>query len=323
MSMFKILVNALLKYRASLEECTEKSVGFRKKIVKVACKPFKKLTDGLMYALFRYHKSRILRHIPALPTNSTFTVSLTSFPKRMDDLWMVLWSVYNQTILPCRVILSLTKEEFPLGLTSLPDSVKVFMNKGLEIVFNDINLKPHNKYYYALSHIKDQPVITVDDDFIYYLDSFERLLRLHRDYPDCVCANRVQRIGMDGTEYLSYNCWKLVHDAAQGEDLVALGYACVLYPSSFRPAVLFDLHPIQTLSLRADDLWLKAVEVVTKTPVIKGDYYAYPFQIPKSQIVSLRLTNNDVRNPQNDPQWKNLVEYFNITGKDIKRTDKD
>lgn len=316
--MFKAIINTILRYRAFLEANTEKRTGFNKKIAQTACKPFKILTDWLIDTLFRYNKSRILRCIPNLPSNSIFTVSLTSFPKRIDNLWMVLWSVYNQTVLPCKVILSLTKEEFPAEIASLPDSIKAFTNKGLEIVFNDINLRPHNKYYYALSRIKDQPVITIDDDFIYYLDSFERLFRLHKNYPDCICANRVQRIELKDDKYLSYNYWRLVHNMDQGNDLVALGYACVLYPSSFRPDILFDLHNIQKLSLRADDLWLKAIEIVEGVKVVKGEYYAYPFQIPKSQIVSLRLTNNDISNPQNDPQWKNLVEHFNITANNLK-----
>lgn len=311
--MLQKRIDRILRLRGWLERQTELRTGVGKRVAQAACKPLKVMTDILMYRLMRRHKEVLLGGLSCLPQDGGFVVSLTSFPKRMDDLWMGLWSLWQQTMLPCRVLLVLTEEEFPEGIGTVPDNVRAFVGKGLEIVFTKQNLRPHNKYHYALSTVRNLPVITVDDDFIYYPNSFERLLRLHKAHPDSVCANRVQRAQCEGDRFLSYERWPLVHTEAKGDDLVALGYACVLYPPQFRPDVLFDTELSQSLSPKADDIWLKAVEIAKGTTVVKGDYYPYPFEIPHSQTQALHHLNDNPVNPQNDPQWQRLIAHFGIT----------
>lgn len=309
-------IHRLLHLRGTLERQTELRTGWRKRVAQVTCKPLKVMTDVLMYRLMRRHKAALLGGLTGLPQEGGFVVSLTSFPKRMDDLWMGLWSLWQQTARPCRVLLVLTEEEFPEGISAVPDSVRAFAGKGLEIVFTKQNLRPHNKYHYALSTVRHLPVITVDDDFIYYPDSFERLLRLHEAHPDCVCANRAHRIRSKEDGFLPYSEWIKEFHPSKGKDLVALGYACVLYPENFRPDILFDSKLIQSLSPKADDIWLKGIEVINNISVVTGDYYPYPFEIPHSQTIALRHVNTTALNnalSQNDIQWNELVKYFHIS----------
>lgn len=57
---------------------------------------------------------------------------------------------------------------------------------------------------------------------------------------------------------------------------------------------------IKQLSLGADDLWLKAVEIVTNVKVVSGEYYPCPITLPISQVISLQKINNNIDTPFND-----------------------
>ena len=46
-------------------------------------------------------------------------VSLTTFPARIDNLWMVLDSLFRQRTRPDKIVVALTQEEFPQGASSL------------------------------------------------------------------------------------------------------------------------------------------------------------------------------------------------------------
>ncbi len=309
------MINTILSLRAFLEKATETSPGLLRYLSKLAFTPIKLLSRNYPYKTLNSQRDVELSHLASLPEDGSFSVSLTSFPARINKVWMTLWSVWNQTVLPDRVFLCLTKQEFPNEMNDMPQEIKAFVGKGLEIIFTEDNLYPHNKYYYTLSHVNDKDVITIDDDFVYINDTFQRLLALRDNNPNCICANRVQRIRKSGDDFLSYEEWPLVHGEAKGHDLVALGYAGVLYPKSFRPQSLFNIANIKELSLRADDLWLKAIEICEGYPVATGKYFAYPYPIPSTQVVALQHSNNNKSNPQNDVQWKKLNERMDITHK--------
>ena len=50
-------------------------------------------------------------------------ISFTSFPARINDVWKVVESLKNQSILPAKIILWLSKEQFPDG-SGIPASLK-------------------------------------------------------------------------------------------------------------------------------------------------------------------------------------------------------
>lgn len=233
-------------------------------------------------------------------------VSLTSFPARINSIWLVINSMFTQTYPPAKVILVLTKSEFPLGISEIPSSIKRFVNEGLEIIFTDDNLRPHNKYYYALSKYKNREVITIDDDQLYWPDTIERLIKLHKVNPTSVCANSVSYIDIDQRIVIGEAEKKLNFNYAK----LGLGVCGVLYPINFRSLELFNTDRIQQLSFTADDLWLKAQEILLNIPVVTGDKYCYPLSIIGSQKIRLMKTN--VENGENDLQWKQLDNSYKL-----------
>lgn len=238
-------------------------------------------------------------------------VSLTSFPARMTQLPLTLDSIMRQRALPDKIVLALTREEFPGGLESVPEPVRRMTDWGVEIVFLPYNLKCHNKYLYARRRYPDAVVITVDDDSLYARDTVSRLLSLHEKWPGAVCANRAARIDM-GENFGHYKSWERLHGPAGPSDLiVALGFAGALYPPHCMDDGFFDESLIRELSPTADDLWLKANEIRAGIPVACGEYFCKPVTIKTSQRVSLRSVNKGAQN-RNDAQWSALDRHFRI-----------
>ena len=241
----------------------------------------------------------------ALPADGEVVLSMTSFPPRMKHLWMVIDLLMRQQARPACINLCLFKGDFPDG--KLPESLAPYLERGLRIIWADENLMPHLKYHYTFKEEMEgmkRPVITVDDDLFYPTDMTARLVRLHEEYPDAVCANIAKRI-----KGPMYNGWEIeLQRHSPDTGLLALGFGAVLYPFSFyRSECIYDLDAIRGLCPKADDLWLKKCENLTGTGVATGGFMAVPPELPSSQRTSLSASN--VAQGRNDIAWAALERY--------------
>ena len=247
---------------------------------------------------------------PLSGNESGVVVSLTTFPARIGKLWMVLLSVFRQTVRPDKIVLVLTEEEFPDGIAGLPASLIPYLDLGVEVVFMPYNLKCHNKYIYSLKAYPEAVVITLDDDCYYRRDTIQRLLRLHSKYPGSVCCNIAAVIDPD--HFHEYSHWKKSSSSRAPDNRnVALGFAGVLYPPGLPLDRICDKDLAMRLAPTADDLWLKAVQMSSGFKVACGDFFPKPVTIKSSQKVSLRKINKGSGN-RNDLQWKALDAHFNL-----------
>ena len=267
-----------------------------------------KLLCNILIELYLIIKYRLFKcnFEPLVDDASKPIVSITTFPKRIKSLWMVLYCIYHQTVRPGKIILALTKEEFPEGLKSLPHILIKLIDRGLEIVFTDYNLRPHNKYYYSLSHYPDRIIITLDDDLLYWNDTIGRLMQLHDKYPECVCGNIVCKVNVTSTTFKeTYRFDEKIEPCN-----MALGVYGILYPLQFRAEELFNKQLILDLCLNADDIWLYFQEKLDRINVVGGSVYNVPLTIIKSQGVALMKDN--VQNNGNFKQFLKLKEYYKI-----------
>lgn len=232
-------------------------------------------------------------------------ISLTTFPARINNLWIVIDSLYHQTYRPSKILLVLTKEEFPHGMESIPNSLKKFIGKGLEITFVDYNLRPHNKYYYALNEYRDRDVITFDDDLYYWEDSIERLYILKHKNPNCICANRALKVTIiNGSVKYS----KINNECSHY--LMAQGVGGVLYIPQFRTAEIFNQENIIKFCLPADDNWLKIQEYKAGIKVATGKNYPHPLTLIKSQ--SFALWHKNIGERRSEKIMESLIKNFQI-----------
>ena len=86
-------------------------------------------------------------------------VSFTSYPARINDVWKVIESLKKQTVLPEKIILWLSNDQFK-GQASIPDEILRQEDGLFEVRLVDGDIRSHKKYYYAFQQFPDWTTIT-------------------------------------------------------------------------------------------------------------------------------------------------------------------
>jgi hypothetical protein len=240
-------------------------------------------------------------------------VSLTTYQPRIENVYLVIKSLIDQTIQPSGVVLyldrSITPREIPLSLRKLCDH-------GLVIKFGYEDLKPHKKYVFALEEFPDSTIITADDDVIYPKDFIETLVSCHRKFPTSVVARRVHRIlFLDEKTPAQYREWESEWEEAEPRprfSLMPTGVGGVLYPAHIFEAEVRDVEMIKRFALAADDIWLKVIEVKERIPVVYvPNALKHPYPVRGSQETA--LFHENVSGGHNDLVFQNLLRHFDIS----------
>lgn len=239
-------------------------------------------------------------------------VSLTSFPARINTLWIVLETLMRQSLKPNRILLWLATEQFPNRLSELPDKVITMQRRGLEIRFCD-DLRSHKKYYYTMLENPNSIVITVDDDAFYPENTTSLLVEQYQKYPHCVIANRAHKITFMGNKVAPYVNWDRL---ALGEQkpsmlLVPTGVGGCLYPPHILNKEVFNKSAIKELAPLADDLWLKCMEVLNGVEVVKAKPVLSDFITLKGSGRT-GLYQHNVNENLNDIQLGKIMERYRI-----------
>ena len=245
--------------------------------------------------------------------NPDIVVSLTTFPFRMSSLHLVIKSLLKQEMLPGKIFVCLSKEEFPGGFDDLSGELKALAPFGVEFDFMPGNIRSYKKFFTAFQQFPDKIVITVDDDFLYPKNTISRLMRLHRMFPSSVCANRVWVVTMKDGKFAPSKKWKRLvpEQDAESKIYMGIGFGGILYPPHVYDDTIFDVDAFQRLTPHNDDLWLKAVQLKNgiKVAVAKG-FFVHPIGLSPTQKVSLNHTNEGQK--MNDVQWRQLDEQFGL-----------
>lgn len=263
------------------------------------------------YIIFNYSHSA-----PITKTKSDVIVSLTSFPKRIQTLWMVIECLMHQTVAPKKIILWLSKLQFP-DKGNLPSKLIEQQERGLEIRFVPEDLRSHKKYYYTFLEYPDSPVILADDDILYSPTLIEELLhdfapgKIHCSYGSYITRNQ------DGT-VRPYNQWSKKPQKTNFEDFFfGTGGGTLMIPSDLsedkcKKELFTELCPL------ADDVWLNTMARINKLSITK---------VRIEPIISVRITHNETladsnlskeSKINNDSQIENVNRYyFDITGEKI------
>lgn len=250
----------------------------------------------------------------AFGCDSDVIVSLTSHPKRIAGIDGCIRSLTNQTVKPHKLILWLSKEEFPGKEADLPDELLSIYHDCpyFDIRWTDEDLKPHKKYFYAMQEYPDRPVIVVDDDAVYEERLVERLLCSYRQFPDCVSAMRanLMMFRKDGS-LMDYEGWimdyKLLLDIPSTQ-LVPTGVGGVLYPPELLPKETFDIFAICDACLFCDDLWLKIMASHAGIKTVIPKKYCKETLLEGSQDAALWRVN--VRGDNNDESMKRILKHY-------------
>lgn len=242
---------------------------------------------------------------------SEVIVSLTSFPARIDKIYLCINSLLRQSVQADKIILWLAEEQFPSG-KGVPDKLLNLVNDRFEIRYCD-DLKSYKKIFYTAQEYQDSVIVTVDDDTLYPEDWLIGLIRTYCANQNRVCCYRAHKMTIENGHIGSYSTWIGLSPDEVGPSryLVPIGVGGVLYPPRYFANVSFDYKLIKKLCPTADDLWLKAIGLHNGYEAVK----VYPnskewFTIKSSQKESLMKTN--VGENKNDVSIRNLETYFDL-----------
>jgi hypothetical protein len=239
-------------------------------------------------------------------------ISLTSFPARIDKVWLTIESVLRQKEKADKVLLWLYEGEFQ-GKYSLPKNLLRLEKRGLEIRFCDENLMPHKKYYYTMLEFPTANVVTIDDDMFYPTDLIAKLKLFHKKYPTSILCPITRKIQFEKGEITEYKNWKYAKENSEPLFInLTMGGGGTMFPPNVLHSDVFDLKNLKSLALKADDLWLKIMSLKNKTKVVSmvGEYPR--FFIPLIHEDNISLTDSNIGEGRNDQIFKSLMEHYQI-----------
>jgi hypothetical protein len=243
------------------------------------------------------------------PRDETYIVSLTSFPARINDIWITIETILRQSFKPDKIILWLAEEQFPDK--KLPDSLTNLVDRGLTILYCK-DLRSHKKYYYSFIQFPEANIITMDDDVYYPRDTLKNLIELHSKNKNLVAANRAHKITFSKGKMNKYNQWKHnVPVRLPSHLLVPTGIGGTLYPPGVLTKDTLNEDLIRELCFYADDIWLKVMELKSNVMVVTNNRFNKSFVSVKATQEN-KLTSINIYSKGNDSYFKNTLEYFNI-----------
>lgn len=237
-------------------------------------------------------------------------VSMTTYPARINTVAAAIESIMNQTVKADKIILWLAKENFPNGISGLPERLLQMQSRGLEIKWTDCDYKSFKKIIPAFQEFPDDLIITVDDDLIYDKFMIELLYESYKKYPNAVSAMRVHRVMFDTSgNILPYSEWVKEDSSFIGVDrmdLIATTGAGTLFPPHSLPAETLNWNKIQEICPHADDIWMKMMCVMNGINTVLVRENRRLVYIAGSQEETLWNINCK----ENDIQLANIIAYY-------------
>lgn len=234
-------------------------------------------------------------------------ISLTSFPDRINRVWLVIESLLRQNEKPDRIILWLSKDQFE-NFDKLPKSLIHLQNRGLEIRLCDDDLRSHKKYFYAMQEFRADFILTVDDDVFYHSELIKNLVRLNKRYPKAICCNCVSKIEIKNGDIVPYLSWSDVFSEQKpSAELMPIGVGGVLYPPNSMSIEVFNVEVFKETCFLADDIWLNIMARLHRTQVAKTNYDSFYLPVMNKNNMTLNSINNI--EGQNDVQINAVRNY--------------
>lgn len=244
-------------------------------------------------------------------------VSLTTFPARINKVWLVIETLLNQSLKPDRIILWLSIEQFD-GLDTLPSNLLKQMKRGLEIRFVEGDLRSHKKYYYALREFKESRVITVDDDIFYPSYLIRDLIELGETHISSILAFRGSKMTYYDTGNLKpYSDWVALseEDICRPNEFFFTSGGGTLFPPNVFNDEVFNKEVFMTHCKYADDVWLNLMAKINKASIVKT---RRSFTIlPVFNKENVELSTMNLGDSLNDKQIKAVCDFYKKKGINI------
>jgi len=238
-------------------------------------------------------------------------VSLTTYGKRIDTVYLTLETVARGALLPSRLILWMDDER---AYARRPDTLRRLEARGLEVILTK-NYGPHTKYYpFLISGARlDVPLVTVDDDTLYPRGWLKSLAESYKEEPYMIHCCRAHVVELEGEGFAPYISWQRCRSTVPSVLNFATGVSGVIYPPAFQEKVKAAGLEFVEMCPKADDIWLhvQALRGGFQVKQLKTWEQSFPV-MPGTQ--DMGLIQGNVHGSQNDVQIRRTY-----TAEDIAR----
>lgn len=258
------------------------------------------------HQLKKYLSVSKIKEYPRDKIQDNLIVSFTSFPSRIDFVWMVVETMKRQTMLPKKIILWLSKEQFPNE--TLPDSLVKEIDSLFEIRFVCGDIRSHKKYFYVVKEYPESYVFIVDDDILYSPDILAKTWAAHLKCPNHIICNYGFIMKYDGNKnLLPYNKWEETYSKSENPSIFfGSGGGTLIKPNSLYKD-LTNIELAQELTPTADDVWLNAMARLAKVPCLMIKHGLF---LPTNITDNQRLCTINVGENRNDRQIQSVINYY-------------
>lgn len=258
------------------------------------------------YKIAELKKNQVQQFVGNPETN--LIVSLTSFPARINTVWITIETLFRQEYKPWKIVLVLSLEEFPDK--KLPKELSQQIERGLEILWTEKNTRSYKKLLPVRETYPEAIIVTVDDDIIYEPWRLTNLVESSKRYPKAVIGHRGRVVKLNKSRFESYMTWPLADQNTSGKVLLT-GVGGILYPPYLLDEeILLDIKMALALCPTADDVWFWTTSLKSGVPSIcLGDHHMFPIEYDNSGPA---LMTCNCAGGQNDVQLKNVIDYFGL-----------
>jgi len=197
-------------------------------------------------------------------------VSLTSIPEALPIAAQAIRSILEGSVLPDKIVLYLTAQQFPSGKTPSELQDLLTLNSIFEVRFYNEIIRSYTKLIPALQDFPNDIIVTVDDDVRYHKNMLKRLLSRHKKYPNAIIGHRIRRIKMNSR----YKSWKLYKRVSllkfsfkPSYRNLQTGVGGVLYPPHSLSKEMLKPEVFMKLASTVDDIWFWAAAVANGTKI--------------------------------------------------------
>jgi len=244
--------------------------------------------------------------------NDEIIVSLTTYSRRLYDVYLAIESIMQQTLKPNKIILWLSDE---FKQNDIPLTLQKQQNRGLEIRYcKDIG--PYTKLIPALMDFPSAAIITIDDDCLYYFDLIENLVNSYKKNPNLIsCARMHQMKLINNNTFEKYEKWLMKCEFFDISPLnFPTGVGGVLYPPHCFNEEIFNENIFMNICKYADDVWFKAMALLNNVSSKKiythnkngEDYFL------NKNIQDIGLFKMNIYKGMNDIQLKSTFDKYNL-----------
>jgi hypothetical protein len=247
------------------------------------------------------------------PRQRNLTVSLTTFGRRIHDVFLAIESIGGQSLRPGRVVLWLAEDEFDDSL--LPVTVKNLIERGLSVRYCK-DIKQYKKLLPTLQLWPGDIIITIDDDVIYEFDLVDRLHSEHTRNPNVVLCGIAKTIQLAGKRVAPYRTWPKNTEKAASPSLMNMPIGCggVLYfPGCFH-GDLMKSDLFGSMCPHSDDIWFKTMTLLNRVKVksICASASRASCLIPIEVCAEDSLSMINILRNMNDAQLESVTRKYDL-----------